>query len=136
MRIDDLMLQFRWQQQQQAIARGEPPPEEKPLTFDALQELIQKPHLSAAEAVLLSQMLEELQREPAPTAQLDAARVRALGEALERRRAELRLTATPDERLREYAPGPPTPQRAEGPVLPLHGDILGAELDGLKKAND
>jgi hypothetical protein len=133
MMIDDLMLRFRWHQQQEALARGEPPPEQQPLTFDALQELIQKPHLSAAEAVLLAQMLEELQRAPAPAAHLDANQVRVLSTALERRRAQLQLDATPDDRLRDYAPGGPIPVKTDGPVLPLHTTILGEDLPDAKK---
>lgn len=135
-RIDDLMFRFQWHQQQEALRRGEPPPEPQPLTFDSLQELIHKPHLSAAEAVLLAQMLDELRQAPTSVASLDLDQVAALSGALRRRRAELQLTSTPEERLRDYAPGGPTPVKAEGPVLPLHTTILGEGLPEAKKAKD
>lgn len=136
MKIDDLMFRFRMQAEAEAIARGEPPPQPKPITFDTVQELIQKGQLSSAEAILLDHLLEQV--EQTPGGQIKAAEARAAREAriaslraqLSELRSQLTEQATPDAQLREYAPGEPVPRLSEGPVLPLHGAILGQRLPG------
>ncbi|MFH1811823.1 MAG: hypothetical protein ABIJ09_23995 [Pseudomonadota bacterium] len=138
MKIDDMMLRFRVQAEREAIDRGEPPLQTPPITFDTVQELIQKGQLSSSEAALLDHLLEQIEQVHPEQAGSGAAEARSRREAqiagLRAQLSEIRVRgaeqATPEDKLRDYAPGPPTPMQEEGPVLPLHGSLLGKRLPG------
>ncbi len=124
MKIDNMMFRLRMQATQQAIENGEEPPEAPPpITFSTVQELIQKGELSASEASLLDSLLEQMGELPTP----QIASLRAQLSTLRGQQAE---QATPDEKLRDYAPGPPTPAQEDGPVLPLHGSLMQNKISG------
>lgn len=133
MKIEDLLYRAQVAAQQEALDRGEPPPEPEPITFNTMQELLQKGELSAAEAALLDYLLAWVEQPRAELGDEDAGLITNEAMALlkaeaRRRRVRQGEGAVPDRDLRSYAPGPPTPGKVEGPRLPLHGALMGADL--------
>lgn len=138
MKIDDIMFQVRMKARQEALDRGEEPPEQQDMiTFSRMQELIQKGELSPSEYMELENLMEDvgMVHEPdesiaQPAILTDVEKfVRQAQSVLMSNRSRTAREATPDEKLRDYAPGPPTPTKEDGPVLPLHTSILGEDLD-------
>lgn len=127
MKIDDLMFRARLHDRQQALDSGEPAPQTPPLTFDTVQELLQKGDLSSAEMSLLDDLLRELKNPGLPDAGLspkERDQIAALRTALQSWRENISEQATPNPHLRDHAPGSPQQGQRQGPVLPHHPALI------------
>jgi len=136
-KIDDLLFRAQAQALQAALERGDPPPEPEPITFSTVQALIQRGDLSPAEAELLDYLVAQVEQPRAELGDEDAGLISSEAVVLikaeaARRRASRAGEGVPESELRSYAPGPPTPEKEDGPTLPVHGALLEQALPDSK----